>query len=207
MPVVNGYCSVEDLRQHVNDSEFNTLDTALIERAINAASRAIDKYCGFPLRKFWKDVTVTTRLYTPTNRETIWISDLADLTDLVIGTGILYDTVLTSADYQLGPANVDQYGGPYAYTKLSVIGSTLFPIDRTGRPTVRITGYHGWSAVPDEVTQACVIKSTSLLKRKDAVFGVAGFGEFGTAVRIRAEDPDVADLLGPFRRYGAGTTG
>jgi hypothetical protein len=205
--VVNGYCSVADIREHVNDSEFNSLNVSLIERAINAASRAIDKYCGFPMRKFWKDSTPTTRVYAPNDWQTIWISDLAETTGLVVGIGTDFTTILTASDYQLGPNNVDQFGGPHAFTKISAIGSQLFPMDRTGRPTVRITGLHGWSAVPDEVTQACVIKSTSLLKRKDAVFGVAGFGEFGTAVRIRAEDPDVADLLGPFRRYGAGTTG
>jgi hypothetical protein len=205
--VVNGYCSVDDVRLHVNDSEFNSLEVALIERAINAASRAIDKYCGFPLRKFWKDATPTTRVYAPNDWQSIWISDLADRTGVVVGIGTDFTTLLTTGQYELGPSNVDQFGGPYAFTRLTAIGSQLFPMDRTGRPTVRITGLHGWSAVPDEVIQACVLKSTSLLKRKDAVFGVAGFGEFGTAVRIRAEDPDVADLLGPFRRYGAGTTG
>lgn len=207
MAVVNGYCSESDIRGHVGDSEFNTLETSLIERAINASSRAIDKYCGFPLRKFWIDTVPTTRVYVPDNRQTIWIADVGSTVGLTVSIGTAFDTAWTTSDYQLGPANVEQYGGSFAYTKLTAIGSALFPIDRTGRPTVRITGLHGWSAVPDEVNQACVIKATSLLKRKDAVFGVAGFGEFGTAVRIRAEDPDVADLLGPFRRYGAGTTG
>jgi len=205
--VVNGYCSVADIREHVNDSEFNTLEVALVERAINAASRAIDRYCGFPKRRFWKDSVATTRTYTPTYTDVIWIADLASTVGLLIDVGTDYSDPLAPTEYQLGPKDADQLGTAYAWTKLEAIGSQLFPIDRTGRPTVRITGLHGWSAVPDEVTQACVIKSTSLLKRKDAVFGVAGFGEFGTAVRIRAEDPDVADLLGPFRRYGAGTTG
>jgi hypothetical protein len=201
--VVNGYCSVADLRTQLDD-EYQKIPDALIERAINAVSRAIDKYCGFPRRKFWKDVTPTTHVYTPEYSDALYMDDIADKTGLVVTIdGIVWPT----DQFVLYPFNAELLNPAYAYTKILATGSRLFTRDRTGRPTVMITGYHGWSAVPDEVVEACIIRSTSILKRKDAPFGVAGFGEFGTSVRIRAEDPDVADLLGPFRRYGAGTVG
>lgn len=203
MAVVNGYCSVAELREQLDD-EYQKIPDTLIERAINAVSRAIDNYCGFPRRKFWKDSTPTTHVYVPSMNDVLYVDDIADASSVVIdadGTG------WTTDDFTLYPLNAEALNPAYAYTKIMATGSRRFPIDRTGRPTVSITALHGWSAIPDEVTQSCVIRSTSILKRRDAPFGVAGFGEFGTSVRIRAEDPDVADLLGSFRRYGAGTVG
>lgn len=210
MTVVNGYCSVAELREQLDD-EYQKIPDALIERAINAVSRAIDNYCGFPFRRFWKDSAPTSHEYVITSYSEIWITDVASKSGLVISTDNgdgTYSTTWTSGtDYVLKPLNVELNGTAYAWTKLEATGSRLFPFSRTGRPTVKITGIHGWSAIPDEVSQACVIRSTAILKRRDAPFGVAGFGEFGTSVRIRAEDPDVADLLASFRRYGAGTVG
>lgn len=203
MAVVNGYCSVAELREQLDD-EYQKIPDTLIERAINAVSRAIDNYCGFPRRRFWKDLTPTTHVYVPDLTDVLYVDDIADASSVVIVTGS--DTWL-AGDYTLFPVNAAALGPAYAYTKIVATGSRLFTMDRTGRPTVSVTGLHGWSAVPDAVAQSCIIRATSILKRKDAPFGVAGFGEFGTSVRIRAEDPDVADLLGPFRRYGAGTVG
>lgn len=209
MAVVNGYCSVFDVREHIDDTS-NTIPNAVIERAINAVSRAIDNYCGFPLRRFWKDSTPTARDYVVDDPYVMFVTDIASKSGLTIQTDTgdgTFSTTWASTDYQLTPLNADLNGFAYAWTKVEAIGSRLFPFSSTGRPTLRITASHGWSAIPDEVYQACVIRTVSILKRKDAPFGVAGFGEFGTSVRIRAEDPDVADLLMSFRRYGAGTTG
>lgn len=202
MAVVNGYCSVADLREQLDD-EYQKIPDSLIERAINAVSRAIDNYCGFPKRKFWKDLTPTTHLYTPDLIDVLYVDDIADGSSLIV---VVDGNTWGTDDYTLHPLNAG-FTPSFAYTKIVATGSRRFPLNWTGRPTVSITGLHGWSAVPDEVVQSCIIRSTSILKRKDAPFGVAGFGEFGTSVRIRAEDPDVADLLGPYRRYGAGTVG
>lgn len=211
MTIVNGYCSEADIREHVGDTEFNTLSTSLIERAINAVSRAIDTYCGFPKRRFWKDVSPSARDYfVDMYTDELFIGDLATSSGVIVQTDTgdgTFSVTWSPTEYVLAPLNIDQNGTAYAFTKVHAVGARLFPTSRVHRPTVRITGTHGWSAIPDEVTQACVIRTTSILKRKDAPFGVAGFGEFGTSVRIRAEDPDVADLLSTFRRYGAGTTG
>jgi hypothetical protein len=201
--IVNGYCSVEELREQLDD-EYQKVSDTLIERAINSVSRAIDNYCGFPRRKFWKDPTPTTHEYTVTSSDVLYVDDIADRDGIVLAVN---DETWAEDDYVLSPMNADVLAPAFAFTCIRAVGTRLYRADRTGRPTVSVTALHGWSAVPDEVSQACLIRSTSILKRKDAPFGVAGFGEFGTSVRIRAEDPDVADLLGPLRRYGAGTVG
>lgn len=201
MAIVNGYCTVAELREQLDD-EYQKIPDTLIERVINATSRAIDNYCGFPRRKFWRDPVPTTRRYVPTDRDVLYVHDIADDTDVIVTTD---DGAWTVSDFVLLPQDAAEYGSAYAYTHIETSGSRWFPVTRIGRPTVTITAVHGWSAVPPEVHEACIIRSVALLKRRDAPFGVAGFGEFGTSVRIRAEDPDVADLLSPLRRYGAGT--
>jgi hypothetical protein len=209
MPVVNGYVSVAEVRNHIDD-ESSVVSDVLIERAINAASRAIDDHCGFPRRRFWRDVAPTTHDYVITSWGCVYVDDIASRSGLVVstddGTGT-FPITWSASDYRLGPANADANGPAYAWTKIESVGSRYFLSPPYGGPGLRITGLHGWSQVPDEVETACMLKVVSLLKRKDAPFGVAGFGEFGTAVRIRADDPDVVDLLKSKIRYGAGTTG
>jgi hypothetical protein len=50
--------------------------------------------------------------------------------------------------------------------------------------------------VPSAVKQATLIAATDLFRRKDAPFGVAGFGEFGV-VRIQ-QNPVILSLV---KRY------
>jgi hypothetical protein len=69
--------------------------------------------------------------------------------------------------------------------------------------TLQVTARWGWSSVPIEVYEACLLKAAALYKRRDSVQGVAGFGDFGV-VRIGRSDPDVIDLLGPYRRLTPG---
>ena len=210
MTIVNGYVSVTDVREHIEDGS-SVVPVALIERAVNGTSRAIDNYCGYPRRRFWKDPAPTSHVYvTPDPYCRIWIDDVASKAGLTVqvddGSGT-FPTTWTPADYRLGPVNADANGPAFAWTWIEPTGTKAWPTLLYGQPSVKITGIHGWSEVPDEVENACLIKTVSLLKRKEAPFGVAGFGEFGTAVRIRAEDPDVVDLLKHFIRYGAGSTG
>jgi hypothetical protein len=89
-------------------------------------------------------------------------------------------------------------GDAFSFWSLTAIDDKVFPLsDR--RATLQVTAKFGWSAVPVDVEEACLLKAASLFKRKDAPFGVAGFGEFGV-VRIR-RDSDVGELLNPYVRY------
>jgi hypothetical protein len=59
----------------------------------------------------------------------------------------------------------------------------------------------GTLAIPDGVFRATIMLAARLFKRRESTDGVAGFGEFG-AVRVTAVDPDVENLLAPYRRWG-----
>lgn len=201
MAVTNGYCTLAELRTHLGDTG-TALSTELLERAINASSRAIDRYCG---RRFWLDAAVATRTYRPDSGSSTYVDDIGTTTGLVIKTGTdgtTFPTTWASTDYVLEPRNAGIVGSgstadAYAYWEIVAIAGRTFSL-HAYRPTLQVTARFGWSAVPPDVTEACIIKSASLFKRKDAPFGVAGFDQFG-AVRVGRTDPGVMELLAPFR--------
>lgn len=200
MAVVNGYCSVAELREHFGDDR-SQLSNDLLERAINAASRAIDRHCG---RRFWIDTSVQTRTYRPDDSYVAWVDDIATTTGLVVKTDTTGDytwatTWTLNTDFQVEPRNAAQGDtSAYSYTKLVAIDTELFPVG-SYRDTLQVTAKFGWSDVPDDVTYACLMKAASLFKRREAVFGVAGFNQFGP-VRINREDKDLQGLLQPYLR-------
>lgn len=196
MALVNGYTTVADLRAHLTDEQSH-LDEARLERAISTASRWIDEWCG---RRFWLDPEPVTRVYTASIPGRADVDDIGTRTGLSVaadfdGDGIA-ETVWADG-WALEPRNADANGGAYAWTAIVTSGSRRFP---TGPDRLRVTTRFGWSQVPEQVQVASLLRAAALWKRKDAPFGVAGFGEYG-ALRITKTDPDIVDLLAPFRRY------
>ena len=209
MAVVNGYCTTAELREHLGDSG-STLTTALLERAINSASRAVDHYCGRgidgALGRFWLDAAVAQRTYLCDSTTEVYVDDIGTRTGLIVETGTdgatFGTTWTTGTDFILEPRNAGSAGAgstadAHAFWQIVAIGSKTF-LPHNRKPTLRVTAKFGWSSVPTDVTEATVIKAASLFKRKDAPFGVAGFGEFGV-VRIGRNDPDVVELLSAHR--------
>lgn len=201
MAIVNGYCTEAQVRAQIAD-QASVVPLAMIEDAINASSRAIDSYCGWPMRRFWKDTVATARTYRVDDPLVAWVQDFYSLADLVVQTDDASDgsfsTTWSASDYQAEPLNSDDGVTPFAWYRITAVGGRAFPVHQA-RAMLKVTTKHGWSAIPDGVESACILKSVSLLKRKEAPFGVAGFGAFG-AVRIGSADPDVRELLAPFRR-------
>lgn len=206
MAIVHGYCTADEVKAQLGDTD-GKLSLPLLEKAISATSRAIDKYCG---RRFWQDDVLAVRVYRPADSCTVAVDDISTATGLVVKTdqdrdGVFETTWAIGTDFQLEPLNADANGGAYAWTRVAAVGTSRFPCAQYGtyaryglhRPTVQVTAKFGWSAVPDDVNEAAILKAVSLFRRKDAPFGVAGFGEYGV-VRIR-HDPDVVDLLDPFK--------
>jgi hypothetical protein len=128
--------------------------------------------------------------------------DFRTTTNLVVKTGVdgTYDTTLTlGTDYFVEPLNGIEDGISVPYRRIT---SRNWEFDCADEgPTVQVTAAWGWTAVPDDVTYAALIKGSRLFKRRTSPEGVlGGFADFG-AVRIsRQEDPDVMDLLESYRR-------
>ena len=197
MALVHPYCTVEQVRAELSDDEAN-LSTPLIEKAVNAASRAVDRWCG---RRFWLDETPVARVYRPTESDWVPVHDIGSTDGLVVKTDTAgagtWATTWDTTDYALGPDNADADGGAYAWWEIRAYGQTF--ITGSSRPSLQVTARWGWSEVPDQVVEATLLRAVALFKRKETPYGVAEFGEFGP-VRITRADPDVVDLLSPFRK-------
>lgn len=206
--VVNGYTDTTTFKlwASVNAS----YDATLSPVAINSASRAIDRFCN---RKFWIDANVVARTFEPQDLYFLDLNfhpyaDIATSTGLIIktdsgGDGTFETTWLTS-DYELLPYNA-AYEAPEAepYTQIRAVGAQTWPLliatALTRRDRVQITAKWGWPAVPDSVTQACLILAARHMDRRNSVGGFGGSAEFGP-VRITGDDKDVVNLLKPYRK-------
>jgi len=203
MSVVNGYCSVAELRNHLRDAGTR-LDDALLERAILASSEAIENITG---RKFWQEAATSQRTYTVSDACTVFVDDISTRTGLVVETGTdgaTFPTTWASTNYVLEPRNADVVGAgsvarAHAFWQIVAMNRT-FTVDHQ-RPTLRVTARFGWSAVPSPITEACILMAAKMFKLKDAPFGIAGVNEFGP-VRVNRPDPYVAQLLSSYELPG-----
>lgn len=203
MAITNGYCTAEELRAQFDDSAAN-LPQELLDRAINATSRAIDKFCG---RRFWQDATAQTHIYRPEHTDVCWVDDISTTTGLIVATDSTgdgsYATTWASTDYELQPLNADKDESAYAWWRLHAVDRYAFPL--TGKvPPLRVTARFGWSAIPDDVNEACILRAAQIFKRRESVSGVAGFDGFGVVRISRRRDPDVAELLDNYIKIKVG---
>jgi len=203
MAITNGYATRNQIKAALRIGTADNIDDDLIDNCAGAASRLIDGYCN---RKFWSVGSATSRVYTAEDDYYCSIDDIAG-TALTLKTSSLadgvFDVTWTVTDYQLEPLNGNLDGLTWSYDKIRAVGDYLFPNINANYGTqalVQVTAIFGWPSVPEPVTQATIIQASRLFKRYDSPLGVAGFGDMG-AIRVsRALDPDVAQLVEPYRR-------
>lgn len=201
MAISNGYCSLADVKAALRISASDTIDDALLELSIEAASRDIDGACE---RVFYK-TTGATRLYVPTDSFTVDTDDIVSITTLKTSSGgVTYDITWTAGDYQLEPLNGLAGGLVQPFTRIRAIGDYLFPVWEPSNinaqeATVQVVGTFGWNSVPTAIKQATVLLAMRQFKRYDSPLGVAGFSDLG-AVRVSRFDPDIDRLIQPFKR-------
>jgi hypothetical protein len=196
LAITNGYASLSETKAALRISD--AIDDTLLEMAIESASRLID---GYASRNFYSSGTAT-RYYVADNEFVVQLDDLANGTVTVRsseqGNG-LFDVTWDTDDYQLEPLNAVLDGQAWPYTSIRAIGDYLWPIEG-GEALVQITGTWGWPALPIAIKQACIIQASRIYKRLDSPLGVAGFGDLG-AIRVsRNLDPDVEQLVMPYKR-------
>jgi hypothetical protein len=180
----------------------DSVDDALINAAVESASRLIDGYCG---RSFFAGGSAT-RLFTAYDSLVLQIDDLAGTANLVIESDTAadgsFDTTWDLIDYQLEPLNqiADGITG-WPYTRIRAVENYIWPT-QGGEALIRITASNwGWPSVPDPIEQACVIQSLRIFKRLDSPLGVLGFDGMGVTVRVgRGLDPDVMQMIDPYRK-------
>lgn len=205
MGIDNGYCSLEQLEEW--NGARKAVSKLTRELAIEACSRGIDDYCE---RRFWKNTDPEARVYDACEPRLLDLEQFGDLISITTlktdddADGV-YETTWSAGDYQLLPLR--PMAGPETkpYRQIRAI-NRVFTVPygtgaRLGR--VQINGTWGWPDIPAKVTQACAMWAARIFSRKESPQGVAGWGDFGM-IRVRAGDPDVTDLLGPYQLHPVG---
>ena len=202
MTITNGYATRNQVKAALRIGTADTLDDDLIDNCVGAASRLIDGYCN---RKFWQSGTAS-RVYQAEDSFYCSIDDIAG-TAITLKTSSqadgTFDVTWKVSDYQLEPLNGNLDGLTWSYDKIRAVGDYLFPTVNANygeQALVQVTAVFGWPEVPEPVTQATIIQASRIFKRYDSPLGVAGFGDLG-AIRVsRYLDPDMAQLVEPYRR-------
>lgn len=194
MAISNGYATLAEVKAALKI--IDTLDDSLLEMAVESASRLID---GYTNRYFYNAGTATKYFEAQDNYVTN-IEDLQSITTLQTSTeaDMVFDTTWASTDYQLEPANGRTDGIVTPYTSIRAINSYWFPI-WNNMTLVKVVGVWGWASVPITIKQATIIQASRIFKRLDSPLGVAGFGDMGIMRVSSRLDPDVAQLVDPYR--------
>jgi hypothetical protein len=203
MPITNGYATRNQVKAALRIGTADTLDDDLIDNCVGAASRLIDGYCN---RRFWQSGTAEARVFQAEDSFYCSIDDIAG-TALTLKSSTqadgTFDLTWSRSDYQLEPLNGNLDGLTWSYDKIRAVGDYLFPTVNANygeQALVQVTAIFGWPAVPEPITQATIIQASRIFKRYDSPLGVAGFGDLG-AIRVsRFLDPDMAQLVEPYRR-------
>lgn len=200
MAITNGYCTLAQVKAALRITD--SVDDSLIESSVESASRLID---GYTMRNFYSSGTAT-RYFATSDPLFVQTDDLAGTAITIESNPVSDGNWITWAatDYQLEPLNGSLDGISWSYDRIRAIGDYVFPtgnaIGDTRQALIRITGVYGWSSTPKAVETATIIQASRIFKRFDSPLGVAGFGDFG-AVRVsRFLDPDVEQLVSPYRK-------
>lgn len=196
MTITNGYTTLNDVKAALRI--VDSADDALIELAIETASRDIDGYCN---RTFYNAGTAA-RYFAAQDELVCQVDDLA-------GTAITLQTdqnadgnfalTWTPSNYQLEPLNGYSNGQVWPYTRIRASLNYLFPVTND-LALVKVTGVWGWPSIPTAIKYACTIQAQRLFKRYDSPLGIIGFGDMG-GIRVGSRlDPDVALAVDPYRK-------
>ena len=203
MAITNGYCTLSEIKAAARITD--SVDDALLELSVEAASRQIDRACD----RIFYNAGTATRVFLPTDPYATEIDDAVSISAVKTSTSAdgNFDVTWSSSDYELQPLNGRVGGSYWPYTDIKAIGDYLFPVWTTNttnsnEATVQVTGVWGWTAVPVDIKQATILLAMRQFKRYDSPLGVAGFGDIG-AIRVGRIDPDVDALIHPFKKISA----
>ena len=187
----------------------NKKDDPLLETYVDAASRAIDIFCG---RRFYRNTVDETRYYTLDSGEYEDSTIFFCPDDLGVGTitslkcdhdgDRTYEETWTATDYDLMPFNAAADGWPYTWLETTPQGDYAFSRMRKG---IQIIGKFGFAATtPAPINRACIRWAAFMYHQKDTpVFDTTVIPEAGVITVPQGMPLDVKLLLAPYiRRAG-----
>lgn len=167
---------------------------------LDAASRRVEQFCH---RQFNKTATATARTFRPVDDGLTIVDDFHTVTGLVVavdgdGDGV-FETVWTTADYQLEPAN-GVVGGEagWPFWLLRAVNRS-FPW-RT-RNTVSVTAQWGWLAVPEGVREATLAVAEDMHSKSPGRVRSEAIDGYSTSYVVDDEMLGPFETAGPYRRH------
>lgn len=194
MAITNGYATLAEVKTSLKIND--TIDDSILEMAIESASREIDAYTA---RYFYNGGTAVKYFAAEDNYTTL-TEDLQSVSELAtsVNADNVFDTVWSATDYQLQPVNGRSNGIASPYTSIRALTTYYFPV-WNNMTLVKVTGVWGWASVPIAIKQATILLAARIYKRSDSPLGIAGFGDMGVMRVSNQIDPDVAQLVNPYR--------
>ena len=193
MPWAPAYITTAELDAYQRVAD--TADDIEGDLACEAASRAVDTYCG---RQFGQVTSAEARIYTAqwNPRRCRWEVPIDDLQDV---TGLTVTVPTGTVDvFAFAPTNAVKEG--MAYTRLVVDPTAAF-LPTGVADEVTITAKWGWTAIPKPVKQASKLQASRFMARRDSPYGVAGSPDQGNELRLLARvDPDVGVSVYRYKR-------
>lgn len=174
----------------------DTSHDSILEKAVNAVSRAIDNKCG---RFFWKESVDSTNYFTAKSEKYVLIGDYVSITTLSTDSNgdRTYTDWTVDTDYDLWPYNSALDYRPYVRIDIAPNGAKRFYANVA--KGVKIVGKRGWPAVPDPIHNACALWLLRAFKRYSTPLGVSAMTALGQLdVKVPPPDPDVMELLNPY---------
>jgi hypothetical protein len=196
MAIANGYSTLAEVKAALRIPSADTQDDALLEMAVESASRLVDGHCA----RYFYNAGTAARYFVADNDYLTNIDDAITITQVATDTSAdgTYDIVWQADDYQLEPLNGRVDGLVVPYNAVRAIGDYTFPI-WGGEGLVKVTATWGWSAIPTAIKQATIIQSSRIFKRLDSPLGVLSSPDLGF-IRVGSRlDPDVAQLVDNYR--------
>jgi len=200
MAIGDSYATLDQLKQYIEPKFLTTVDQgrdALLEAALDSASREIERFCH---RQFNKQTEATTRVYSARSARTVHVDDFWDDSDLVMKVGEIggsFGAAWPVDHYEVFPLNgvVDGVPGyPFTRIKLKRPGTILYSRDR-----IQVTAKWGWSSVPGPVRYACLQLAARNYKMNDFPVGESS-GLKGFGVSKINDDPVLCQKLGRYVR-------
>jgi hypothetical protein len=193
MAITNGYTTGSAVKSALGIID-NASDTE-IDLVIETVSRMIDDFAG---RFFYSAGTVVS-FYSADRNLSLEIDDVSSVSSLQTddaGNG-QYETTWGTADYVLEPFNAALTGRPYTLIRVTTNGNRSFPIDTV--KGVKLTAVRGFPSVPKPIVTATQLQCGRIFNRRNTPFGIAGTLETGTMRLLSRLDPDVEQLVRPYR--------
>jgi hypothetical protein len=202
------YAAVQELKGWISAADTDTADDPTLQHCLDAATLAIEQACG---RRFVYEAGVA-KVFNASDPNRLDVVDLISASAVDVdsrGDGT-YATALPSTAWYGEPAWVPDSAGPrYQALRIGPASTSGYWLG-VGR-RVRVTGNWGYVAgdyaagaftnatCPPGIRLACLIMASRTFKRREAPFGILGTTDLGVYARLSAADPDVANLLNPYK--------